>query len=601
MGTPGFSRLSVLLSAFLPPLALACSAGEPGATGAPELGDGQPKVLTSSSTPEGPTGEVEAPATGEQDDGDGSHDLGEEGSDVPAECSSVGSLAATLALAVANELQRWDALHDFELRSGKLALSATGELRCQASCSNVRALLSLQESAASELPGHDPLALRSQLASWYAQQESALSQLVEQRLVLDKGVYRLRNRLSGKLMQVDLGSLADNATVEQRGSASHPGSDEWRLVLDHMTHRLVNVRSGKCLSLSQDSAAQNVGLVQVTCSGSALQRFGFAKYFDHYALFSKTGQTLRARDDSTADDVPVVHASADISRHAQQWALEAVSPGALSPDVVADGMYAIVAAQSGKALAVDDAGENGGVAQDTYSASDDRYQWYVARVESNKYNFINRQTGKCLDLESTSASGRLLQRTCSDESTQRFMLTAAGDGGHVIYSLPGNAVEIVGESAQAPAVLGNDTSWTKQRRFLFTPLPAGEPHRLSPAPSLERGPCGEYQSYTLQQPSGAALRAPDEAFVQLMFAGGRRTPDGSEENPYLEQQPGNALVALAAVSYLTGAPRPAGSCAASAVLYDASGSAASACCKKPDGSSGKLTRAAWNESLYLCR
>lgn len=588
MRTLGLCRRSPLLRALLPSLVLACGAGGPGATGAPDLGTGEPGVLTSGELEPAPSASEPLPSV-EPEGG--------------RACANVRSFAASLAVAVANELHRWDALGDFELRSGKLALSATGELHCQAGCGNIRAILSLQDAAAGVVPEHDPLAFRSQLASWYSQQESALTQLVDQKLVVDKGVYRLRNRLSGKYMQVRAGSLAENAAVEQRGSASQPGSDEWRLVLDHTTHQLVNVRSGKCLTLGQDSAAQNVGLVQQTCSGTALQRFGFAKNFDYYALFSKTGRSLRSRDDSTADDAPVVQAAADISQAGQQWALEAVGQGGVSPDVVADGMYTVVAMSSGKSMTVDSdqPGEDGAVQQDTFSASDDRHHWFIARVGGDKYNFINRQTGKCLDLESTSTAGRLLQRSCSGADTQRFMLTAAGDGTHVIYSLPGNAVEIVGDTTtEAPLALGDDTSWSKARRFLLTPVLAGEPHRLSFSHSTSEGPCGDYRWYGIQQPSGQSLRAPDDAFVQLMFAGGRPTPGDDDENPYLELQPGSGLVALAASAPLNGA-RPAGSCLASDLLYDASGAAAGSCCTRRNGSSGNLERAGWSASLYLCR
>lgn len=588
MRTLGSSGLWVLVPPLLPALLVACSAGGPGPSGEPALGAGN-GVLTSGDEPAPADDHEREPSSPEPTAG--------------RACSDVNSFAASLAVAVANELHRWDALSDFELRSGKLALSATGELHCQAGCGNIRAILSLQDAAAAVVPEHDPAAFRDKLASWYTQQHTALTQLMDQKLVVDKGVYRLRNRLSGKYLQVDSGSLAENAPVEQRSTASQPGSNEWRVVLDHATHQLINVRSGRCLTLSQDSAAQDVGLVQQTCSGAALQRFGFAKNYDYYALFSKTGQSLRARDGNVNEDVAIVQGLADISQDGQQWALEPVGSGTLSPDVVADGMYAVVAMMSGKSMRVDsaDAGEDGGVLQDTFSASDDRHQWYIARVQSNKYTFVNRQTGKCLDLESTSTAGRLLQRSCSGADTQRFTLTAAGDGTHVIYSLPGNAVEIVGDTTtQAPLALGGDTSWSKERRFLLTPVLAGEPHRLSFSHATNDGPCAGYQWYDIQQPSGQPLLAPNDAFVQLMFAGGRQTPGGSDENPYLDQQPSVGLMALAASAPLNGA-RTAGGCVASDVLYDATGAAAGTCCERRDGSDGKLEKAGWNAWLYLCR
>src|SRR5688572_9071506 len=112
MRSLGSSGFSVLFSALLPALGLACSAGEPGASGEPDLGSGEPDVLTSSNT-DPPAGESKTPPS------------------VPElDCASADlhAVATSLAVAVANELHRWDALSDFELRSGKLVLSATGEL-----------------------------------------------------------------------------------------------------------------------------------------------------------------------------------------------------------------------------------------------------------------------------------------------------------------------------------------------------------------------------------------------------------------------------------------------------------------------------------------
>src|SRR5688572_9476650 len=118
MRTLGSSRRSVLLPALIPSLVLGCGAGEPGATGAPNLGTGEPGVLTSSD------GITPAPGVTQP-----APSVTEAAGERP--CANVNSLAASLAVAMAQELHRWDALADFELRSGKLALSATGELHCQ--------------------------------------------------------------------------------------------------------------------------------------------------------------------------------------------------------------------------------------------------------------------------------------------------------------------------------------------------------------------------------------------------------------------------------------------------------------------------------------
>jgi hypothetical protein len=89
------------------------------------------------------------------------------------------AVAAALAVAVANELGRWDALSDFQLVHGRLQLSPRGERRCESwrsgssgGCENVRAVLDLQLDATAVVPGHDPASLRGKLSAWYQSQQA---------------------------------------------------------------------------------------------------------------------------------------------------------------------------------------------------------------------------------------------------------------------------------------------------------------------------------------------------------------------------------------------------------------------------------------------
>jgi hypothetical protein len=170
------------------------------------------------------------------------------------------AFAASLAIAIAQELGRWEVTTDFEVIDARLQLSDTGELRCQGSCDNVRSLLRLQEDASADIPGHDPELFRSKLAGWYEKQLQSLSELVDDMLTVDKGVYRVRVQHSGKLMVAGASTWYSNR-VEQRDQVSQAGDDEWRLFLVGTKHELVNVRSGKCLALGVDSGSNGVALV----------------------------------------------------------------------------------------------------------------------------------------------------------------------------------------------------------------------------------------------------------------------------------------------------------------------------------------------------
>ena len=524
------------------------------------------------------------------------------------------AFAASLAVATANELGRWDATLDFELADGKLELSPTGELHCGAGCANIRALLRLQDDAASAVPNHEPLQYRSLLSSWYQEQKAALTQLVDSQLSVDKGIYRLRNRQSAKYLQIDLGSMDNGAVAEQHATPSQPASDQWRLLLDHGTHQLVNVRSGKCLSLTSDSSADDVSIAQQTCAPSnPLQRFAFATVDQYYSVRTKTGLSLRVKDAGMTEDAPIVQYTWTGANLSEQWSLEPVGSDALPPDSIADAMYTLVAQNSNKAVTFDSAAgaDEALIEQQDYVSGDDRFHWYAQRVPSDtgsgigadkKYRFVNRQSGKCLDLQSASATGRLVQRTCSDATTQLFMTVTAGDGSNVLYSLYGRSIEIEGASSDEGAVLaqGNDSTWASHRQFLLTPVLASAPARVSFSHTSSDGPCGDKFWYDIAQPNGQPLTDPADAFVQLIFAGGRTSAAGSDENPFLSQSPGGQVAIDPSAHLLPGASLMS-SCIDGAVLFDPSGAAEGHCCHDADGSPGSLRKSSWSPTTYLCQ
>jgi hypothetical protein len=524
------------------------------------------------------------------------------------------AFAASLAVATANELGRWDAVGDFELRAGKLELSSTGELHCGAGCANIRALLRLQDDAASAVPNHEPLQYRSLLSSWYQEQRAALTQLVDGQLSVDKGIYRLRNRQSAKYLQIDLGSMDNGAAAEQHALPSQPGADQWRVLLDHGTHQLINVRSGKCLSLNTDSATDDVAIVQQTCSPSnPLQRFAFATVDQYYSVRTKTGLSLRVKDAGMSEDVPVVQFTWNGTNLSEQWSLEPVGTDALPPDAIADTMYTLVAQNSNKAVTFDSAGaaDDALIEQKDYVSGDDRFHWYAQRAPSEsgtgigadkKYRFINRQSGKCLDLEAASAIGRLVQRTCSDAPTQLFMTVTAGDGSNVLYSLYGRSIEIEGAATGDGAVLAQaaDSTWASHRQFLLTPVLAGAPARVSFSHASSDGLCGDKFWYDIAQPNGQPLSDPADAFVQLIFAGGKTSAAGSDENPFITQ-PANGQVAIDPSAHLLPGASLMSGCIDSAVLFDPTGAAEGHCCHDADGTAGSLRKSSWSATTYLCQ
>jgi hypothetical protein len=520
------------------------------------------------------------------------------------------AFAASLAVAIADELERWDVNADFEVRYGKLELSATGTARCNAfpgGCTNIIALLRLQDDAASAVPNHSPSVYRNKLVGWYNKQTTKLKEVVTQRLTVDKGVYKLKVRHTGKYMAVDNGSTTDGAVIEQKSSVAYAGADEWRLILENTKHKFKNVRSGKCLTLSADTQAENVTLVQKTCSTLATtQNFEFAKTDGGWALRTKWQLALDISGGSTAEDARVVQNTWIGSKPSQQWQLVPVGTAQhIDPLVVATAVYSVTARNSGKAIAVDNGSMLDGalIEQGTYSSYDDRFQWYISQVDG-RYQFTNRKSGKCLALASDSPTAAMVQKTCSPDPTQTFVLTPTGDnGGLVIYSKGARPLEVVNKSTYNDARIGQsvENGWTDNRIFKLTPIIAGEPHRLTFSHTTNDATCGEYNFwYEITQPNGQSLRAPEDTFVQLMFAGGKETLTGKDINPFIAQQNSGDLVAIDPTYGLndTGTTT-VGTCSAACTKVTKD-NVTDQCCSC-NGATKKYKRSAWNTATYLCQ
>jgi hypothetical protein len=520
------------------------------------------------------------------------------------------AFAASLAVAIADELERWDVNADFEVRYGKLELSATGTARCNAfpgGCTNIIAMLRLQDDAASVVPNHSPSVYRNKLVGWYNKQTTKLKEVVTKRLTVDKGVYKLKVKHTGKYMAVDNGSTTDGAVIEQKSSVAYAGADEWRLILENTKHKLKNVRSGKCLTLSSDSGSDNVTMVQRACSSLATtQNFEFAQAGDGWAIRTKFASAIDISGGSSAEDARVVQNIWIGSKLSQQWQLVPVGTEPhIDPLVVATAVYSVTAKHSGKAIAVDNGSMLDGalIEQGTYSSYDDRFQWYISPVNGG-YQFTNRKSGKCLALASDSPTAALVQKTCLPESTQTFAFTPIGSNGAlVIYTKHGRTLEIVNKSTYNDARIaqGADGGWDDHRFFTLTPIFAGEPHRLTFSHTTNDATCGEYNFwYEITQPNGQSLRAPEDSFVQLMFAGGKETLTGKDINPFIAQQVSGDLVAIDPTYGLNDmGTTTTGSCSAACTKVTTV-NVAGQCCSC-NGATKVYKRSAWNTSTYLCQ
>jgi len=547
--------------------------------------------------------------TDEHADTDGESEFGVAEQGLSGVCGGDDSnaLSAALAVAIANELGRWDVNTDFQITAGKLELSTTGKLHCGTGCGNLTALLRLQDDASSVVGNHSPAGYRTKLTNWYTAQKAALDNLVVNTMLnVDKGVFRIKSVSSGKYVVPAAGSTAVGATIQQSDQYTGTTAAQWRVVLKGTVHQLVNVKSGLCMALTTNSnATQN--MVQSTCSTTAFsQGFRFADMDTNVrAIRTAHLQAVEIGNASTANNGAVIQSPFSGSKLNQRFVFERVS-GSTDLLAIATAVYRVTVGHTGMAIGVSSGSLSDGVSvvQQPYDATDDRFNWYLTPANSTSYQFINRRTGNCLDLQDpTSTTSKLVQRKCSTATSQTFFFTPTGEGAHVAWTSMGRTVDVPGGSTSSGAQLAEGgTSWQAYNKLTLTPVTAGEPHRLKFNRKAAGGPCGDYYWYDITQPNGVVLDDPASTFVQLIFAGGKPTRTGTDVNPFISQQVSGNQVAIDPAAYMNGTSGAAsGSCLATDILYDATKQAAGQCCIKYTGVTGRLKVSAWSTTTFLCQ
>ncbi|MET0414384.1 MAG: RICIN domain-containing protein, partial [Polyangiaceae bacterium] len=315
---------------------------------------------------------------------------------VSASCGGDDSnaLTAALAVAIANELGRWDVSTDFQVTGGKLELSATGKLHCGSGCSNITALLRLQDDSSSVIRNHVPATYRSKLTGWYNEQKTALTKLVSTMLKVDQGVFRIRSSLSGKYIVPQNGSTAAGAVLEQSDQYSSTTAAQWRVSLNGTRQQLKNVKSGLCMDLSSDTASSTT-IVQRACNGGSTQDFRLGQLdAGLLTIRSKHNKAFMPQSNSTANGADIVQNTV-IGATAEKFAFERTGSGPhrdLLETITA--VYSLKVAHTGMGLAVQSASVNDGVAvvQQPYVATDDRFHWYITQIGTVVINNVTQTT-----------------------------------------------------------------------------------------------------------------------------------------------------------------------------------------------------------------
>ena len=530
--------------------------------------------------------------------------------------------AASLAVAIANELGRWDMATDFVVSNGKLALSSSANTTCGANgCQNVKAILLMQEDATVGIPNHSPSVFRTKLAGWYAAEMAKVGELATASK-LPPGTYQFKNKYSSKNLVVDASSLAEGAIVEQGPLAGTAG--DWVVSVAGTKHKFANKNSGKCLDLASNSSADYVDIVQKTCSTAATQSFEVVKIDGGmYALKTTFGKAVAIKDWNVNNDAKMIQATFAATNAHSQWTVNPTGGTANPATSIFKAMYGLSfhntdTAQGGGVLkltmAPTAATEGSPVQIATYSASNTLHQWYATPV-SGKQQLINRGSGKCLALASDSATSALAIKTCANVDTQLFAATPLTTAEYFsLTTKHGRLVEIVNAASTVGSVVtqaGPGGSADPHRRIRFSPIAAAEPHKLTFSHKTNDAACGSYFWYNITQPNGLPVANPLETYIHLIFAGGKKTLNGADENPFIAQVSNGTQVAIDPSGYmLPGTGTSTGSCIASDVYYDSAKLAGGAagppkvdplCCTMYTGANGVFKVSSWSTSTFLCK
>lgn len=519
------------------------------------------------------------------------------------------SLAASLAVAIGKELKRWDVNTDFQIVNGKLELSATGQLRCGSNCKNITALLRLQDDASSIVPNHSPSTYRSKLTTWYGQQKTQLTNMVNTMLQVDEGVYQIKFKQSGKLLAPQAASTTSGAVIQQSDQYWGDSGSQWRIVLKGTLRTITNIKSGMCMDTGAGS-----NIVQRPCNGSSTQGFRLAQLnAGILSLRSATNQALQIPNSSTANGATLVQGSVQ-GLVPEQFEFIKYGSGPHSNILeTATAVYSLKFKHTGQALAVASSSLSDGVnvVQQSYSATDDRFHWYVTQLGSSwingaeqiQYQFINRNTAKCLDLNDGNMGTRLIQRTCTTSNTQKFILTPTGGGHQVAFTNHGWPMGVQnGSTGSGTQVVEANVGWQQYNMLTFEPIVAGEPHQLTYSHQTNDGPCGAYEWYNISQPNGLQLDNPASTFVQLIFAGGKQSVNGTDANPYIAQKVNGGQVAIDPSGYMVGGTGSvSGSCLVADLVFDATGGRNGLCCIKFTGAGGMLRQSPWSSTTFVCQ
>jgi hypothetical protein len=246
-------------------------------------------------------------------------------------------------------------------------------------------------------------------------------------LLVSGGLYKLTHKDTDQVLDVDNGSTAPGANVQQF-TDNGTNAQRWTVTLQADGHyKLLNKNSGHALDVAGASAAPGTNVQQWTDNGNDAQRWQLqAMSGGFYKLLHKgTDQALDVASNSVSPGANVQQYT-DNGNDAQRWQLNLVDQ-----PIVSGGVYRLTHKGTTQCLEVPSNSASPGTAVQQYTDNgNDAQRWVITRMADGYYKLTHRNTNQCLEVasNSTSLGATVQQYTDNGNDAQRWQIVPLGDG-----------------------------------------------------------------------------------------------------------------------------------------------------------------------------
>ncbi|WP_164716771.1 RICIN domain-containing protein [Paenibacillus whitsoniae] len=246
-------------------------------------------------------------------------------------------------------------------------------------------------------------------------------------------VYKIVNRNSGKLIDVQGASTANSANIWQYHDIAGAGQ-QWRAVDQGGGYwKFVNVNSGKVIDVEGSSMANGANISQYTDTGAGAtnqqwQVIGVGG--GYWKIVNRNSGKAIDVEASGRDDTRNISQYTDAGTPNQQWAFVEVPQGVSA--LMNNAVYTIVNKNSGKLIDVQGASTaNSANIWQYHDIAGTGQQWKAVDQGGGYWKFVNVNSGKVIDVEgsSTANGANISQYTDTGAGATNQMWQVVGVGG----------------------------------------------------------------------------------------------------------------------------------------------------------------------------